>query len=170
MLATSLPPASESRREASRGSVFWVTGLSGGRQDHRGYGALAATAGCGAFGGVPQREYAARDGCQGLGHDSERPGAPRPLLKFTPGGWRAVEALPAGLEEPVRDRLNMTGLRRRLLAARAVPTRTLGRRSMGRHRQPGRCRSLSKDAGGRRVRARGWSRAGAPTGPGMSPN
>jgi|HubBroStandDraft_1064217.scaffolds.fasta_scaffold06658_3 choline kinase len=42
------------------------------------------------------------------------------LLKFTPDGWRAVEGLLGGLDAPVRDRLDMTGLLRRLLAADAV--------------------------------------------------
>jgi choline kinase len=39
------------------------------------------------------------------------------LLKFTPESWRAVEALLATLEPAVRDRLDMTSLLRRLLAA-----------------------------------------------------
>jgi L-glutamine-phosphate cytidylyltransferase len=38
------------------------------------------------------------------------------LLKFTPTAWSAIEALLATLEAPVRDRLDMTGLLRRLLA------------------------------------------------------
>lgn len=42
------------------------------------------------------------------------------LLKFTPGSWAAVERLIAGLEPHIRDRLDMTGLLRRLLAAEAM--------------------------------------------------
>ncbi len=42
------------------------------------------------------------------------------LLKFTPPAWSAVEELLASLEAPVRDRLDMTGLLRRLLAVDAV--------------------------------------------------
>ncbi len=42
------------------------------------------------------------------------------LLKFTPAAWHAVEALLAGLDTTVRDRLDMTGLLRRLLAANAL--------------------------------------------------
>lgn len=38
------------------------------------------------------------------------------LLKFTPAAWCAVETLLSTLEAPVRDRLDMTGLLRRLLA------------------------------------------------------
>jgi choline kinase len=48
------------------------------------------------------------------------------LLKFTPAAWRAVEALLATLEPPVRDRLDMTGLLRRLLGANAVRIDTFG--------------------------------------------
>ncbi len=48
------------------------------------------------------------------------------LLKFTPTAWAAVEALLATLDAPVRDRLDMTGLLRRLLAAKAVPIGTFG--------------------------------------------
>jgi len=48
------------------------------------------------------------------------------LLKFTPIAWAAVEALLATLDGPIRDRLDMTGLLRRLLAARAVSIRTFG--------------------------------------------
>jgi L-glutamine-phosphate cytidylyltransferase len=48
------------------------------------------------------------------------------LLKFTPPAWGAVEGLLAGLERSVRDRLDMTGLLRRLLAAEALCIGTLG--------------------------------------------
>jgi choline kinase len=48
------------------------------------------------------------------------------LLKFTPAAWGAIEALLATLDQAVRDRLDMTGLLRRLLAARAVTIRTFG--------------------------------------------
>ncbi len=47
------------------------------------------------------------------------------LLKFTPAAWSAVEALLAALDQPIRDRLDMTGLLRRLLAERKVPIATL---------------------------------------------
>ena len=43
------------------------------------------------------------------------------LLKFTPTAWAAVEALLASLDAPIRDRLDMTGLLRRLLAANQLP-------------------------------------------------
>jgi choline kinase len=39
------------------------------------------------------------------------------LLKFTPPAWAAIEQLLSSLEPAVRDRLDMTGLIRRLLAA-----------------------------------------------------
>jgi choline kinase len=48
------------------------------------------------------------------------------LLKFTPPAWRAVEVLLAALEPPLRDRLDMTGLLRRLIAGRIVPITTFG--------------------------------------------
>ena len=48
------------------------------------------------------------------------------LLKFTPSAWRAVEALLAGLAQPVRDRLDMTGLLRRLLAGGTLRISTYG--------------------------------------------
>jgi len=48
------------------------------------------------------------------------------LLKFTPAAWAAVEVLLASLDGSIRDRLDMTGLLRRLLAARAVSIRTFG--------------------------------------------
>jgi choline kinase len=48
------------------------------------------------------------------------------LLKFTPPAWSAVEELLASLDAPVRDRLDMTGLLRRLLAADAVHIGTFG--------------------------------------------
>jgi L-glutamine-phosphate cytidylyltransferase len=48
------------------------------------------------------------------------------LLKFTPAAWSAVEALLAPLDPPIRDRLDMTGLLRRLLAAKTIPITTLG--------------------------------------------
>jgi L-glutamine-phosphate cytidylyltransferase len=38
------------------------------------------------------------------------------LLKFTPLAWRAVEALLSALDAPTRDRLDVTGLLRRLLS------------------------------------------------------
>ena len=48
------------------------------------------------------------------------------LLKFTPPAWAAVEQLLSSLEPAVRDRLDMTGLIRRLLAAGAVAISTFG--------------------------------------------
>lgn len=48
------------------------------------------------------------------------------LLKFTPSAWGAVEALLESLDQPIRDRLDMTGLLRRLLAAQAIPIGTIG--------------------------------------------
>ena len=39
------------------------------------------------------------------------------LLKFTPAGWASVERLLDGLPAPERDRLDMTSLLRRLIAA-----------------------------------------------------
>jgi len=48
------------------------------------------------------------------------------LLKFTPAAWSAVEALLATLDPPTRDRLDMTGLLRRLLAGKIIPITTFG--------------------------------------------
>lgn len=48
------------------------------------------------------------------------------LLKFTPIAWSAIEALLATLDRPIRDRLDMTGLLRRLLVGKAVSIRTFG--------------------------------------------
>jgi L-glutamine-phosphate cytidylyltransferase len=48
------------------------------------------------------------------------------LLKFTPAAWSAVEALLATLDQPTRDRLDMTGLLRRLLAGKITPVTTFG--------------------------------------------
>jgi L-glutamine-phosphate cytidylyltransferase len=48
------------------------------------------------------------------------------LLKFTPAAWEAVEALRAALEPSVRDRLDMTGMLRLLLASAGLPIMTLG--------------------------------------------
>jgi len=48
------------------------------------------------------------------------------LLKFTPPAWNAVEALLGTLDAPIRDRLDMTGLLRRLLAAGSVVINTHG--------------------------------------------
>lgn len=48
------------------------------------------------------------------------------LLKFTPTAWAAVEALLGTLDQSARDRLDMTGLLRRLLLARALPIGTFG--------------------------------------------
>ena len=48
------------------------------------------------------------------------------LLKFTPTAWTAIEALLATLDQPARDRLDMTGLLRRLLANKTIPISTFG--------------------------------------------
>ena len=48
------------------------------------------------------------------------------LLKFTPAAWSAVEALLSTLDAPIRDRLDVTGLVRRLLAAKELPIGTFG--------------------------------------------
>ena len=48
------------------------------------------------------------------------------LLKFTPPAWTAIEALLATLDQPARDRLDMTGLLRRLLAGKTIPISTFG--------------------------------------------
>lgn len=46
------------------------------------------------------------------------------LMKFTPTAWNAVEALLATLDAPTRDRLDVTGLLRRLLANKTIPIST----------------------------------------------
>ena len=48
------------------------------------------------------------------------------LLKFTPPAWTAIERVLASLEPAVRDRLDMTGLIRRLIAENAVAISTCG--------------------------------------------
>jgi choline kinase len=48
------------------------------------------------------------------------------LLKFTPPAWGAVESLLSTLDERIRDRLDMTGLLRRLLAAHTVTIHSHG--------------------------------------------
>jgi L-glutamine-phosphate cytidylyltransferase len=48
------------------------------------------------------------------------------LLKFAPPAWSAVEGLLASLDAAARDRLDMTGLLRRLLAADLVHIGTYG--------------------------------------------
>ena len=48
------------------------------------------------------------------------------LLKFTPTAWSAVEAMLGTLDAPTSDRLEMTGLLRRLLAGKMLPIGTLG--------------------------------------------
>jgi L-glutamine-phosphate cytidylyltransferase len=48
------------------------------------------------------------------------------LLKFTPRAWRAVDALLSTLDAASRDRLDMTALLRRLLAANEIPIGTFG--------------------------------------------
>ncbi len=48
------------------------------------------------------------------------------LLKFTPTAWAAIEAVLATLDAPTRDRLDMTGLLRRLLATKTTAISTLG--------------------------------------------
>jgi choline kinase len=46
------------------------------------------------------------------------------LFKLTPPAWTAVEALLASLEAPIRDRLDVTGLLRRLLTSKQLPIDT----------------------------------------------
>jgi choline kinase len=48
------------------------------------------------------------------------------LLKFTPSAWSAVEALFNTLDAPTRDRLDMTGLLRRLLTEKELAIGTFG--------------------------------------------
>jgi len=48
------------------------------------------------------------------------------LLKFTPPAWGAVETLLSTLDALIRDRLDMTGLLRRLLAGNELLISTLG--------------------------------------------
>lgn len=48
------------------------------------------------------------------------------LLKFTPEGWKAVESLLSTLDAGTRERLDMTGLLRRLLAGKDLPIATFG--------------------------------------------
>jgi L-glutamine-phosphate cytidylyltransferase len=51
------------------------------------------------------------------------------LLKFAPAAWTVIEGVLAALDPPVRDKLDMTGLLRRLLAAKALPIGTYGTNS-----------------------------------------
>ena len=46
------------------------------------------------------------------------------LLKFTPPAWNAVEGLLSTLDAPIRDRLDVTGLLRRLLTGKEFPIST----------------------------------------------
>jgi L-glutamine-phosphate cytidylyltransferase len=48
------------------------------------------------------------------------------LLKFTPAAWSAVKTLLGTLDAAIRDRLDMTGLLRRLLAGNDLPIGTFG--------------------------------------------
>ena len=48
------------------------------------------------------------------------------LFKFTPPAWRVVEALLRVLDAPSRDRLDVTGLLRRLLSGKEFPISTFG--------------------------------------------
>jgi L-glutamine-phosphate cytidylyltransferase len=48
------------------------------------------------------------------------------LLKFTPRAWSAVEALLSSLDEPTRNRLDMTGLLRKLLTDKEFSINTFG--------------------------------------------
>lgn len=48
------------------------------------------------------------------------------LIKFTPRAWNAVESFLKTLEAPVRDRLDMTGLLKRLISSGAVSIGTFG--------------------------------------------
>ncbi|MGA2902305.1 MAG: phosphocholine cytidylyltransferase family protein [Candidatus Korobacteraceae bacterium] len=46
------------------------------------------------------------------------------LLKFTPPAWSTVEAVVSALDPAIRDRLDVTGLLRRLLAGKQLPIGT----------------------------------------------
>jgi choline kinase len=46
------------------------------------------------------------------------------LLKFTPPAWAVIEELLSTLEQPIRDRLDMTGLLRRLLSEKKLTINT----------------------------------------------
>ena len=48
------------------------------------------------------------------------------LLKFTPPAWGVVEKLLSALDAASRDRLDMTGLLRRLIASKEIPIGTFG--------------------------------------------
>jgi len=48
------------------------------------------------------------------------------LLKFTPPAWNAVEALLGTLSAPIRNRLDVTGLLRRLITRKELPIDTFG--------------------------------------------
>jgi len=48
------------------------------------------------------------------------------LLKFTPPAWNVVASLLSALEAPIRDRLDVTGLLRRLLSGTDLPISTFG--------------------------------------------
>ena len=48
------------------------------------------------------------------------------LLKFTPPAWSAVETLLSSLDAPICDRLDVTGLLRRLLTGKQLPIGTFG--------------------------------------------
>jgi choline kinase len=48
------------------------------------------------------------------------------LLKVTPSAWSAIEALLSRLDAPIRDRLDVTGLLRRLLSGRELLIDTVG--------------------------------------------
>ena len=48
------------------------------------------------------------------------------LLKFTPPAWRAVEALLGTRDAAIRDRLDVTGLLRRMLTEKQIPIDTFG--------------------------------------------
>ena len=48
------------------------------------------------------------------------------LLKFTPPAWNAVEVLLSTLDTAIRDRLDMTGLLRRLLSEKELSISTFG--------------------------------------------
>jgi L-glutamine-phosphate cytidylyltransferase len=47
------------------------------------------------------------------------------LLKFTPAAWQPIETMLGALDAATRDRLDMTGLLRRLLAAKTVTIATV---------------------------------------------
>ena len=84
------------------------------------------------------------------------------LLKFTPPAWSAVEGLLSTLDAPIRDRLDVTGLLRRLLTGKELPIALSVPMANGRNRQSGGRGALPEHGKGGGAPARGcaiWQRA-----------